>query len=1038
MADRYTRKPGPSGGATHVPAAILPVVLIYAVFAALWIIFSDKAVEQLFDDPARIILASTLKGWLFVIVTSVLLYGLMRRLVIGQAGTRDVSPGGLHPLLLPMALLIAAIALMTGGAISHTIIDQKGREAAVLQTVVDLKTRQVTDWLGERYADARFVQLSSPWIDLYRHWRSTGDAASLAQLQSRLLRFRGNNAFQSLLLFDEAGTLLWSSADAKLAADPLMAAAIREAAAGSSIIRLGPYRDGDGRFHLDFIVPLAAEADNPHPVVVMHVDPLDHLFPTLQSWPVPSVSGETLLFRRDGHQVFCLGGQTVSAISDKRQIALTEKNLLAAQVLRGEAGPGRLIEGVDFRGVPVMGVARAIPETDWFLVAKLDKEEFSGKAYPGVFWIALTGMLALFMAVAGILIFRQRQELAATQRFSEIQGERLQALALLDSIAEGSRDAIFAKDAEGRYLLFNREAARVIGKTVEEVLGGDDRAIFPPDEAEMLMAIDRQVMAGNRTVTHEEKLTTVDGEVTFLVVKGPLHDAEGRVVGLFGISRDITERKKMEDSLRDSEARLHSTVTALTEGVIVCGPGGEVVSCNPSAERLLGRTAREMTSKAKGLADWQPIHEDGTPFRPAELPVSRALATGKPQRGVVLGDLGPDDRLTWLLVNAEPVHDAASGRLVAAVVSFTDITARKQADEALKESEEFKHAILDSMSAHIAVVNPDGIIVEVNEPWRRFALENGPEPGRAARRTGIGINYLDICRESSGASAEEAMAVLEGITGVLAGRLPSFSLEYPCHSPDRQRWFSMSVTRLGAGDKGVVIAHNDITARKGIEENLRESLAEKVALLKEVHHRVKNNLQIVASLLSLQANRVTDPKQADVLLDTRNRVRSIGLLHEVLYRSGNLAQLNFPAYVRELCSQLLRSFGQAAARIRVEESVAPVALPLEQAVPCGLIISELVSNSLKHAFPDGRAGRVTVALDHGEAGQLVLCVRDNGTGLAPGFNPAATATLGLQLVANLAGQLGGSLTIDSPAEGGAVFQVFFPGVSKENPLGGKF
>ncbi len=901
MADRFTRKPLPSGGATHVPAGILPVVLGYAVFSALWIIFSDIAVERLFHDPAWIILISTLKGWLFVGVTSILLYGLLRRL-IGHVEPGEAPPAGLRPLLLPMALLIAAIALMTGGAITHTIVQQKDQEEAALHTVVDLKAQQITDWLGERYADARFVQSSLPWFDLYRHWRETGDAASFTQLQTGLLRFRKIKAFQAVRLLDEQGKLLWHSEGAGPSLDPAIMPAIQQAAADGGIVRLGPYRDPGGLLHLDFIVPLSGLAGKPHPLVVLHIDPADYLFPTLQAWPVPSVSGETLLFRRDGSQVFCLKREAMVDMAAQGQMPLSEKNLLAAQVLRGESGLGRMIEGVDYRGVPVMGVAQAIPETDWFLVAKVDKEEFYAKSYHSVFWIALTGLLALFMAVAGILIFRQRQELAASLRLGEIQADKLQALALLDSIAEGSKDAIFAKDGQGRYLLFNREAARLTGKTVDQVLGRDDTAIFPPDEAGMLMDIGRQVMRENRIMTGEENLTTVDGKLTFLVTKGPLHDADGKVVGTFGISRDITARKKMEDYLR--------------------------------------------------------------------------------------------------------------------------------------ESEEFKHAILDSMSPHLVVVNPAGVIVEVNEPWRRFALENGPEPGRAARRTGIGSNYLEICAESTGESSAGALEARDGIQGVLAGGLASFSLEYPCHGPDKQRWFSMTVTPLGIGGKGVVIAHTDITARKRIEEDLRESLEEKVALLKEVHHRVKNNLQIVASLLNLQANRVPDRKVVDVLIDTRNRVRSIGLLHEVLYRSGNLAQINFPAYVRELCSQLLRSFGQAAAGVRLEESVAPVDLPLEQAVPCGLIISELVSNALKHAFPDGRPGRVMVEFDQDEGQRLLLRVRDNGVGLPPDFDPADTSTLGLQLVANLAGQLGGEMTVKRPSEGGAAFQVLFTKVSKKIPLGG--
>ncbi|MEN6439588.1 MAG: PAS domain-containing protein [Syntrophobacter sp.] len=218
----------------------------------------------------------------------------------------------------------------------------------------------------------------------------------------------------------------------------------------------------------------------------------------------------------------------------------------------------------------------------------------------------------------------------------------------------------------------------------------------------------------------------------------------------------------------------------------------------------------------------------------------------------------------------------------------------------------------------------------------------------------------------------------------------------------------------------------DITERRQSEEALRNSLEEKVVLLKEVHHRVKNNLQIVASLLNLQANRAPSQDVVDMLRDTSNRVSSMALLHEALYRSGNLARISFAAYVRELCGQLPRSCGPASARVKVESLIEPIGLPLEQAMPCGLIISELVSNSLKHGFPGDHRGRVMIKLHLDEEQQLVLRVSDDGVGLPPGFDLARTSSLGLRLVSNLSGQLGGQLVVERPLGGGSAFKVIFP------------
>jgi two-component sensor histidine kinase len=152
----------------------------------------------------------------------------------------------------------------------------------------------------------------------------------------------------------------------------------------------------------------------------------------------------------------------------------------------------------------------------------------------------------------------------------------------------------------------------------------------------------------------------------------------------------------------------------------------------------------------------------------------------------------------------------------------------------------------------------------------------------------------------------------------------------------------------------------------------------------------------------------------------------MALLHDVLYRSGNLARINFAAYVSELCTQLLRSFGPAASRIKVENRVVRIGLPLEQSVPCGLIINELVSNALKHGFPDNRTGTVTVELGPAEGQWHLLCVRDDGIGLPHGMDIACKSTLGLQLVSKLAIQLGGQLEMHPPDGGGAAFCVSFP------------
>jgi PAS domain S-box-containing protein len=209
----------------------------------------------------------------------------------------------------------------------------------------------------------------------------------------------------------------------------------------------------------------------------------------------------------------------------------------------------------------------------------------------------------------------------------------------------------------------------------------------------------------------------------------------------------------------------------------------------------------------------------------------------------------------------------------------------------------------------------------------------------------------------------------------------------------------------------------DITERRQIEDRLKASLGEKEILLQEIHHRVKNNLNIIISLLNLQSNYVMDDAIIAMFLDSQSRIRTMALIHEQLYGSENLAQLNFADYVRDLVNHLTSAFQPSAdAEIELCVNIAPVTLNLETATPCGLIINELVTNAFKHAFVDGRSGKVSISLTHQEDG-LHLVVQDDGMGFAPHIDWQQCPSLGLRLVRILTRQLEATLTQESGPTG---------------------
>lgn len=212
--------------------------------------------------------------------------------------------------------------------------------------------------------------------------------------------------------------------------------------------------------------------------------------------------------------------------------------------------------------------------------------------------------------------------------------------------------------------------------------------------------------------------------------------------------------------------------------------------------------------------------------------------------------------------------------------------------------------------------------------------------------------------------------------------------------------------------------------RRKIENDISKSLAEKEVLLKEIHHRVKNNLQIVSSLFFFQSKQVTDPKMLEMFRDGQNRVKSMALIHEKLYQSGDLANIDFKEYIKKLSNFLLQSYGVNQSKIKLKNNVQQVFLGVDAAVPCGLIINELISNSLKHGFVNMSSGEIRIDMGHNETDQLILKISDNGKGIPKNLNIEQSDSLGLRLVYNLTTQLNGKVEFFN--NNGTTVKILFP------------
>lgn len=237
------------------------------------------------------------------------------------------------------------------------------------------------------------------------------------------------------------------------------------------------------------------------------------------------------------------------------------------------------------------------------------------------------------------------------------------------------------------------------------------------------------------------------------------------------------------------------------------------------------------------------------------------------------------------------------------------------------------------------------------------------------------------------------------------------------------RWLYMTAFPILDTDGriiGAVETLEDITQQVEYKEKLESSLEEKEILLKEIHHRVKNNLQIISSLISLQSNRVDDEETLHLFLKTRNRIQSMALVHEKLYQSGDFTRINLAEYIQDLVLNILKSY-QSSERITLEMDCEPVWININTAIPCALIINELVTNSVKHAFPHDKTGKIIIKL-HQKDDQIIITCTDTGVGLPEDINLLQTSTLGLKLVQALTQQLKGKIKILSTP--GTSFEIY--------------
>lgn len=468
------------------------------------------------------------------------------------------------------------------------------------------------------------------------------------------------------------------------------------------------------------------------------------------------------------------------------------------------------------------------------------------------------------------------------------------------------------------------------------------------------------------------------------------------------LQREIIERSKAEKDLRHAQQYARSIIDSSLDMIVATDIDYRINEFNSAAESTFGYTREEVIG--------EPLSMLFSDEKEMNKVVERITVEGSLANEIINRKKDGSFFISFLSAS---VLKNDKGEIVGAMGVSRDITAIKKAEEELRLSEERHRAIYDQAYIGIARIAKMGRFLLANE---RLCDMLGYSADELYRKT---FYELGVQEE-----VEEGLVDWDQL---LSGRIKNFSREQTYVRKDGEL-LSANVTVSLVRDSNdspnyFVAVFEDITERKEYERQLEESIKEKEVLLKEVHHRVKNNMQVISSILNLQSSYIDDETALSILRESQDRIKSMSFVHESLYQSKTLSEVNFSEYIQNIARNLFHSYGRPEGGLSLDFDLEELYLNLDTSIPCGLIINEVVSNSLKYAFKGRETGLIRIEFSKLSDGKLKLIISDDGIGLPSDFDIDNAESLGLQLVTTLITQISGVLQIDTT--NGTQFNIVF-------------
>jgi PAS domain S-box-containing protein len=571
-------------------------------------------------------------------------------------------------------------------------------------------------------------------------------------------------------------------------------------------------------------------------------------------------------------------------------------------------------------------------------------------------------------------------------------------------LIENQNDLIVKVDRENKFLFVSPSYCKLFGKTEEELIGKTFMPLVHEDDLVLTIEAMKELNHFPYTCRLEQRAMTKNGWRWLEWSDKAIVDEDGKIKEVIGIGRDVTDRKLAEEALKESEERFRTTLYSIGDGVIATDKEGLIKHINPIAEQLTGW--KEEETKNKKLEEVFRIINENTRAT-VENPVHKVLKEGR-----IVG-LANHTMLIAKNGSETPIADSGApirnekGEIEGVVLVFRDQMKEREAQRILEESEaqlkqsqkvaRIGYYVYDIKNDYwISSEMLDEIFgIDKNFPHNSSGWAEIMHPDYREQMTDYLVNYVI----KLGNEFNKEYKIIRKIDGK----------EYWVHGLGNLEFdeYGNAVRMFGT--------IQDITERKEAQNLVMASLKEKEILLKEIHHRVKNNFQMIISLIVLQTQNIKDETILNIFEDLQVRLRSMSLIHELMYRTENFAELDVKNYIENLSQYLMKTYS-ASNRVELVLELEKHFLDLDTIIPCGLIVNEIMTNSLKYAFSDGAYGQIKIIFKK-ENDEFYLNISDDGIGINGKLNFDNIESLGLRLVDLLAKQLNGKLEVIQPEKG---------------------